>query len=74
MCAACPTQDVKLFSEDTSAYLVAQGDGDLVLYDANLTSMLGPVTAAAIWAAGTGGSPDGPFTLDMQPVWGCHIA
>ena len=69
--AACPAQEVKLFSEDASVYLLAQSDGNLVLYDTNRTSIYGPSSpASAIWGAGTYGSPDGPFTLDMQPVRG----
>jgi hypothetical protein len=64
--SACAAQGVQLASTDGSVYLVAQADGDLVLYNANLVNnQYGTTPAAAVWYSGTS-SAAGPFTVLMQ--------
>ena len=62
-------QGVQLFSADSSNFVVAQPDGNLVLYNANLyNNVYGATPAAAIWYSGTGGATNAPFTVIMQEV------
>ena len=59
---------VRLFSNDGGVYLSPQTDGNLVLYHASLVAKIGESASSALWASGTYGRKDGPFTLVMQPV------
>ncbi len=61
-------QGTKLFSPDAVEFLVAQSDGNLVLYNTVLYRKYGPSRPAAVWAAGTYGAGNGPFSLVMQQV------
>ena len=61
-------QGVHLSSADGTVFLVAQPDGDLVLYNASLAqSVYGLTPAAAIWASGTYRGL-AAYTLVMQEV------
>ena len=63
-------QAERLYSPDGSTFLVAQTDGNLVLYSAYAVQQFGGTTSfAAIWQSGTynNGGPQ-PFTLAMQQV------
>lgn len=53
-------QDTFLYSPDGSVYLVAQGDGNLVLYRS--------YNGGVIFASGTYGASPQPFVLTMQTV------
>jgi hypothetical protein len=66
--AGFAAQGTKLFSADATVYLTAQPDGNLVLYNTSLTHSHGVGASSAIWASGTYGAANGPFTLVMQQV------
>lgn len=61
-------QNGKLNSPDGAVFLMAQPDGNLVLYNtAKYYGSGGPISANAIWGAGSGGAAGSPFRLVMQP-------
>ena len=67
-------QGVQLASTDGTVFLVAQPDGNLVLYNASLVqSVYGMTPAAAIWYSGSAGTVSpAPYTLLMQEVSALH--
>lgn len=63
-------QAERLYSADGSVFLVAQTDGNLVIYNAYAVQQFGGTTpVAALWASNTynNGGPQ-PFILAMQQV------
>lgn len=62
------SQEVKLFSADSTAYLKVQSDGNLVLYSTDLVSKVGSSAASALYDSATYGSTPAPFVLAMQKV------
>ena len=64
-------QGQALYSKDGRAYLLAQSDGNLVLYSAQVAKLFGQSFASAIWASATyNTNTPGPFTLFMTMVPG----
>lgn len=62
-------QGYQLFSQDLSAFLVPQSDGNVVLYNTSIVNQRGYVAAAAMWASNTySTSPVNPYKLIMQTV------
>ena len=67
-------QAIKLFAPDSIDFLVAQSDGNLVLYNVALYHVYGRTRPSAVWASGTYGAANGPFTLVMQPEGATAVA
>ena len=64
----CNLQGHPLSSPDGRVYLSVQGDGNLVLYDAQVVARFGKSYASAIFATGTYGSAPQPFSLSLKQV------
>lgn len=72
-------QNTPLYSMDRSAYLVMQGDGNLVLYSVAKVAQHGQGALSALFQSGTYGATPAPFTLAMQGdcnlvVYNGHLA
>ena len=57
-----------MYSKDGRAYLVMQGDGNIVFYSTQVANLFGQGFASAIWYSATYGYTPGPFTLTMLQV------
>lgn len=68
-CLTTCMQEQPLISSDGRCFLIAQPDGNLVLYSSSAYNMFGPVEGAAIWGSGSAGiNSAAPYSLTMQAV------